>query len=89
MPPLKVSMAERVIKPYSRAPRSCVENLQQQNNTPTRKRRNRSRNHETDKGHHGDLLKRNKKDCVRFLCYNPNGIGFVSSGRKDETIKME
>ena len=82
-------MSERVIKPYPRAPRSCVENLQQQNNKPTGRRRNRRRNHETDRGHHGDLLKRNKRDCVRILCYNPNGIGFVSSERKDETIKME
>ena len=82
-------MVDRMIKPYPRAPRSCVEHLQKRNKTPTGRSRNRSRKHDKDKGHHGDLLKRKRQDCVRFLCYNPNGIGFVSSERKNETIKME
>ena len=45
-------------------------------------------NHE-DRGHWGDLLKRNKGDSVRLLVHNTGGIGFMTGERSKETLKSE
>ena len=47
----------------------------------------RHQNH--DKGYFGDPLQRKGEDCIRLLLHNPNGIGFVTSARSKETLKME
>jgi len=65
------------------SPQTC-ERIQ----TNIRPNRRRGRNH-VDKGYHGDTLSRKHKDCVRILLHNPGGIGFVTSQRCKQTLKME
>ena len=45
-------------------------------------------NHE-DRGHWGDLLRRNKGEFVRLLLINTGGIGFMTEARSKETLKSE
>ena len=45
-------------------------------------------NHE-DRGHWGDLLRRNKGGGVRVLLYNTGGIGFRTGDRSKESLKSE
>ena len=67
------------------APRPCVD-TQTNPNTLTGSRR--SRKHGT-KGEFGDPLTRKGKDVIRILLWNTNGIGFTSSDRTLESLKME
>ena len=45
-------------------------------------------NHE-DRGHWGDLLRRNKGESVRVLLHNTGGIGFMTEVRSKESLKSE
>ena len=65
-------------------PRPCEESSR--SNTPRRRRI--SVNHE-DRGHWGDLLRRNKGESVRVLLHNTGGIGFMTEVRSKESLKSE
>ena len=49
--------------------------------------RKRSRKHGC-KGVWGHHFRKASQDCLRLLCYNTGGIGFLSEERSKETLKM-
>lgn len=67
------------------APRPCVES---QTNINTELQSRRARNHGTT-GIFGDPLSRKGADVLRILLWNTNGIGFTTSDRSMESLKME
>ena len=72
---------------WPKAPRSCEGPTGNTEINISRLKRD-ERNHDL-KGHFGDLLKRNSRNVTRILLHNTGGIGFVTSERKKETLKME
>ena len=62
--------------------------MQHQTNSNTENPRRRSRKHGTQ-GIFGDALSRKNKNNLRLLVFNTNGIGFTSSERHLESLKME
>ena len=67
--------------PWPQPPKPCVV----VDHTPNTRRRTRKHGSKGVWGHH---FKKIFKDCLRLLCYNTGGIGFLSEERSKETLKM-
>lgn len=67
--------------PWPQPPKPCVVVDQEPRS------RRRARKHGT-KGVWGHHFKKISSDCLRILCYNTGGIGFLSDERTKESLKM-